>query len=251
MATHSDDLLAVSSEIDAYDEKKIVSIGMPYKHYMQEIQLACNRLIKYQSVLSAGNMDFTRVEKLKTLNGACRELCSGTAMTVFSSSVNQKLWESKKEEADILLYDIKEAAIYACRDNEQLLNLVYSIYNEGGSNTDTIQDLNDYALLGRTHRELFEAIGYDMANFERAAELSREMNDLLAIATLDKSDSPDQRIRRDKAFTITKQLIDDLHAQARFIFRKEKLLAAEFIIRPPRKKNKKKTEEKQKTHAAV
>jgi hypothetical protein len=70
------------------------------------------------------------------------------------------------------------------------------------------------------------------------------MSDLLALATLDKSDSPENRIRRDKAFTIAKKMVDSFHAQARYIFRKNKLQAAEFGIKPPRKKAKKKVEEK-------
>jgi hypothetical protein len=70
------------------------------------------------------------------------------------------------------------------------------------------------------------------------------MNDLLALATLDKSDSPENRIRRDKAFSIAKKMVDEFHAQARYIFQKNKLLAAEFGIKPPRKKAKKKVDDK-------
>ena len=72
-----------------------------------------------------------------------------------------------------------------------------------------IQDLNDYAVFGRKHQKLFDVIGYDKSNFDRAAQLSREMDELLPLATLDKSNSP-ERIRRNKAFCLTKNLIDEL-----------------------------------------
>jgi hypothetical protein len=99
-----------------------------------------------------------------------------------------------------------------------------------------IQDLNDFAVFGREHADLFTVIRYDLANFQRAAELAREMDELLAQATLDKSDSPENRIRRDKAFTLAKKLVDDLNAQARFIYTANKKIATEFAIDPPRKK---------------
>jgi hypothetical protein len=251
MKTHSDDLAESKPEIDEYDEKEIVPVGMPLKHYMQEVHLCSNRLIKFKDILAAAGMDFSRIDRLKILNGACRELYSTTATTIFSSSSNQQRWETRKEEADLLLYDIKEAGIFACRKFEDLVTFVYSIYNEGGSNSDCIQNLNDYAVFGKKNHALFEAAGYDMANFDRAAQLSREMDDLLSLATLDKSDSPEHRIRRDKAFSIAKKTIDELHAQARYIFRKDKLQAAEFVIRPPRKKTNKSVPAKKAVAASV
>ncbi len=98
-----------------------------------------------------------------------------------------------------------------------------------------IQDLNDYAVFGRKHQKLFDVIGYDKSNFDRAAQLSREMDELLPLATLDKSNSP-ERIRRNKAFCLTKNLIDELLTWARYIFHEDKSLASQFYIRPPRKK---------------
>ena len=105
-----------------------------------------------------------------------------------------------------------------------------------------IQDLNDYAVFGRKHQKLFDAIGYDKSTFDRAAQLSREMNELLPLATLDKSNSP-ERIRRNKAFCLTKNLIDELLAWA-YIFHEDKNLASRFYtsttqkaVKPKKKGN--------------
>lgn len=242
MCTYEDDLASVSSEIDSYEESKIYVIGMPYIHYLQQAQLLCSRILKYQANFLNSKMSIELVDKLKKLIGACRELLSETSITIFSTSESQIAWDSKKEEADLLLYDIKEAGVYACRDHEDLLTLVYSIYNEGASNTDLIQDLNDYAVFGRKHKELFDAINYDISNFDRAAQLSREMNELLASATLDKTNSS-ERVRRSKAFCLARKATDELIAKSRFVFRDDKKRASEFIIRPPRRKSRKKTNE--------
>lgn len=248
MATYAEDLAVVEAEVDSTKDENIVSSGYPLLHYIQELILAVARFVRFRSTLESGKMDFTRVDKLKILAGACRELYSRASVVLFPSSAAQNAWEKAKEEAEYLLYFIKEAGVYACRDNPDLLAAIYAIYNEGGSNTNMIQDLNDFAVFGREHADLFTAIGYDLANFERAAELARVMDELLAQATLDKSDSPENRIRRDKAFTLAKKLVDDLNAQARYIYTGNKKIAAEFTINPPRKKPVKK--EKAETVAA-
>jgi vacuolar-type H+-ATPase subunit I/STV1 len=239
MPTLKDDLLSVAGEVDVYDEKKIVSTGMPLNHYVQESTLACNRLLRKKDVLAAAGMDFTIVEKVKVFAGACRQLQSEMTAT-FSSSENQIKWNALSEEADDLLYDMKEATVYACRAHEEIVAFAYATYNEGGSNSNKIQDLNDFSVNGFKNEALFIAAGYDMANFTRASELAREMSDLLAEVTLDRSENPEARIRRDKAFSIMKKLIDDLNDQARFILRSDKITAAKFRINPPRKKPTKK-----------
>jgi len=250
MASYKEDLLAVGPEIDSFDENDVFSIGMPHIHYLQEAQLNCSRVLIYKEEKPNIKIDFDRADKVKILIGACRELLSRTSVTVFTSSANQKAWNAKKEEAEYLLYDIKEAAVYACREHDELLSFVYSIYNEGASNSDMIQDLNDYAVFGSKHHELFDVIGYDKSNFDRAAQLSREMNELLPLATLDKSNSP-ERTRRNKAFCLTKKLTDKLIAQARYAFREDRKTASQFFIRPPRKKAVKKTEEKKETQVST
>jgi hypothetical protein len=53
----------------------------------------------------------------------------------------------------------------------------YATYNEGGSNSDTIQDLNNFAVFGQANAELFIAAKCDIANFTRAAELSNEITE--------------------------------------------------------------------------
>ena len=50
------------------------------------------------------------------------------------------------------------------------------------------------------------------------------------------SESPELRIRRDKAFTIAKKLVDELNAHARCILRNNRVNAEEFMVAAPRKK---------------
>jgi hypothetical protein len=210
---------------------------MPFKYYLQQALVIIRLLLKYKKALEAGGMDFKKVERADKLAGACRELYSLMCMLIS----NQTEWRNGMEEADELIYDLKEAMYFAFKDHPELLLKLSSIL-DGNSYADLFQDLNDYATLGRNNKELLTAIGYDMANVERAAELSKILSDLYAQITIDRSSPPDMTITRNKAFTLLKKAIDDLNSQARYILRGKKDKASQFTIRPPQKKNVKKPE---------
>jgi hypothetical protein len=106
MATYAEDLAAVETEVESTKQEEIISIGFPLLHYIQRLLLAIGRFIKLRKILETGKMDFTRVDKLKLLAGACRELYSRASVIVFPSSAAQKAWEKAKEEAEYLLYFI-------------------------------------------------------------------------------------------------------------------------------------------------
>lgn len=72
-----------------------------------------------------------------------------------------------------------------------LSSSIVFLRRENASNPDFIQNCNDYAVLGRSNKELLLAIGYDLANLERIAELSKILADLYAQVTLDRSTSPE------------------------------------------------------------
>jgi hypothetical protein len=247
MSSSLDDLTVMKPEIEKVKVEDIVSIGMPYKHYIQEVQVLTRRFKEFKPELEAGGTDYKNVEKLELILGASRELYSHMSVTLPTSGA-QTEWTAAMEEADELIYDLKEAMYFAFRNNPELLAKL-SYLREGGSNADKFQDLNDYATLGRDNKELLTTIGYDLANVERAAELSKIMADLYAQVTIDRSNSPEFTAFRDKSFTMLKKSIDELNLQARYILRADKVKAAIFTIRPPKKKALKKVAEQEKVVA--
>jgi hypothetical protein len=153
-----------------------------------------------------------------------------------------------KEEADLLAYDLKAAIDFAFAAYPDLLAKNTEI-NQGASIADFMNDFSDRYVLCRENIELFSAINYDVANIQRAGELSSELSRLHAQATLDKSSSV-LGITRNKALSLLKRTVDDLHRQAKFILRDNKKLAEEFRIEPPRRKPAAKTEPQPPTAAA-
>jgi hypothetical protein len=247
MSSSLDDLNVMKPEIEKLKEENIISIGMPYKHYIQEALTITHWFKEFKPELEEGGTDYKNVEKLESILGACRELFSHMSVTL-SNSGAQAEWTAASDEADEIMYDLKEAMYFAFRNSPELLSKL-SYLRQGGSNADLFQDLNDFATLGRDNKELLTGIGYDLANVERAAELSKKMADLYAQVTIDRSKSPEFTVLRDKSFTMLKKSIDELNLQARYIFRANKTKAAIFTIRPPKKKALKKVVEAETTVA--
>lgn len=241
MDKQEDDLKTVQPEIENTKEQDIVKISYPHKHYLQEMKNLYFKFLKVKEQLVAGKMDFAKVEKLLQMANACGLLHALATAVVFPTSEATKAWYEGKDEADLLLYDMKEGALYACREYPELLAKI-SYFSEGSSNADTFQDLLDYSVFGNSNKDLFEAIGYDMENFKRAAELAKILSELYAQVTVDRSMSPGVTLTRDKGFTILKKLIDELNAQARFIFRADREIASVFMVTPPKRKPLKKSE---------
>jgi hypothetical protein len=239
--TGSEDLNLWQQKVDKVKEEEISRPGMPLKHYLQECMLSFKRFESYKSALAAGGMDFKAVAGVEPLIDGSRVLLSQTSMITFPNPESQQAWENGKEEAEYLLYDLKAAMDYAFRDHPGLLAQV-SVIREGASNPDLIQDLSDASVLAKANAALLEAVGYDMANADRAASLAKSLSGLLAQATLDKSVAPGQTLLRDKWFHVLKQTIDKLNDQAIFIMRADKKKASEFRINPPRRKAAKKTD---------
>ena len=208
----------------------------PFKHYVQECLDEHARLLKAEPKLSAGGMDYTKVESLKHAIGAYRETYSNYTTISFPASKDKKQWDLYLDEAEYLIYDIRSGMTYAFRDYPEYLAKLVQI-NQGSSFQDTIQDLNDYAVLGRELKSLLDAIGYDYANCERAAALSEAMGLLYAKVRVDSSETSEQFIRRNQAYTYLKNLVDELIAQARYILRANRTAVAVHAIQPPIKRS--------------
>jgi hypothetical protein len=240
MGTGLDDLKSMQPAIDNVKESDIVTIRYPLKHFLHQCMLAEVRLEKYQGLLAPGGMDFTKVATIAPLSGACRELNSEFTMITFPNPQARLAYEKVMDEADALAYDLKAAMEFAFAALPELLAKIVEI-NQGASIADKINDFSDRYVLCRENIALFQAINYDVANIQRAGELSSELSRLHAQATLDKSSS-EVGTTRNKALSLLKRTVDDLHRQAKFILRDNKKLAEEFRIEPPRRKPAAKTE---------
>jgi hypothetical protein len=241
MGTSFDCLTDARADIEAVKSDEVSGVGMSHRNYLQESIKVTGFYKLYKAELEAGGMDFTKVAQMLTYHGAARQLYSDAFTLSGVSGAKRKAWEKAYKEAVEVVEDVKGGLVYSFRGNQTLLDKVVEI-GEGNSIGDFIQDCNDYATISRNNRELLEAIGYDMKQVERLAELAVILGELYADANVERSESPEQTLLRDKAFTLFKNAIDELNAQARYIFRGDKAKASKFIVRDPRRTVSKKTD---------
>jgi hypothetical protein len=241
MGTSLDCLTDARADIEAVKPDEIVGIGMSHRIYLQESIKVTGFYKQYKAELEAGGMDFKKVEQMILYHGAARQLYSDGFTLAGVSGAKRKVWEKAYSEAEELTDDVKAGMQYAFRGDQTLLDKIVEI-GEGNSIADFIQDCNDFATIGRNNSELLQAIGYDMKQVERLAELAVILGEQYADANVERSESPEQTLLRDKAFTLFKNAIDELNAQARYIFRGDKVKASKFIIRDSRRTINKKTD---------
>ncbi|MDG5814680.1 hypothetical protein QA601_06315 [Chitinispirillales bacterium ANBcel5] len=236
--TPHEDYLAVKHLLDEMCEDDIISVNMPQKYYLQESMMAFKRMKQHRDTLIDMHMDWEKAEKIPQLIGSSRELHSQCAMINFPDAKSRKEWLAAKDEAELLLYDLMVTGDFVYADDPHIRGRL-SVIREGASNADFIQDLNDVSVLFRENPEPLRRINYDMENVRQAALLSSKLSALLAIATLDRSTSPELRIERDKSFTLLKTSLDPKLHHARWAFRFKRELADQFRVSPPRRRPRK------------
>lgn len=232
MSTGEADLLTLRPELDQIPEKDLLNVRFPFRHYLQATMKALKILQKHRAKLEAAGMDFAALERLPLISGAARDAYAQSIILVLPKPESRIKWEEGREEGEYLLYDLLAALEYAVQDYPEYLKQI-SVIRQGSTNADFVQDLMDASVLGRECRTHLEKIGYDLANIDRASELSKELSELLAEASVDNSNSPELRLSRDRCLTLLKKTIDAGISQARFIFRHDRKISSELIIEPP------------------
>ncbi len=246
MTTPQEDLVKTLPKLDAVTET--VPVGMPFFRYLYQAPAAYEQLMAYRDQLEPQKLDYSKVEDVPTIIGACREALSASSVIVFPDSESKKEWDKAKAEADLVMWDMLETAKYRLKKVPELYSVVTAI-REGGSYASFIQDLNDLSVLFRENWPLFEEINYDYEYVTKSAKLSNKLSELRARATVDKSESPELRVTRDKCFTLLKETLEPALERAAWLMRSDKKTAEKFEIKPPKKKSKKKKESEMETVA--
>jgi len=136
----------------------------------------------------------------------------------------QAVWNEKAPQAFDFRDRLIHACLYAYRNNPDILGWVSYIAEDNG-NADMLQDLHNISILGKKNPEPLKAIGFDMAQLDRAAQLSVELGEVLAKANGDTQSDQEAKMTRDKAYTYLKEAMDEIRDCGKYLFwRDEKRL---------------------------
>ena len=239
-----DDFNAKADSIKAIADEDIKYPTQPMDSYLQEAE----NLFKWSQAdaleLIRVGITQEKIDDLPIRTGACRETQSVWMQDRYTQKEAQKEWGIKAPEA----YDLRNTLLhgfrYAFRADPVLLGRVADIADDTG-HADMIQDLNDLAVLGRDNTDLLNSIGLEMDKLSTAAMLSDSMAELLATANSNKLEQNETKILRDKAYTYLKELVDEIRAAGKYVFWKDKKRAKGYTSKFWKKKNSRKTSNKQ------
>ena len=204
-------------EIRAIDENQVKQPNMPVSIFIQEGEDLYTWCSTDKEILTSKGLDWTKAEDLPVCLGALREAQSQWNAERNTQEEAGKVWRDKAPAAydmrDTLLHDFH----YAFRNDPVLLGRVSAIA-DGGGHADMIQDLNDLAVLGKENPGLLSAIHFDATLLDEAATTADELGQLLALVNGDRQEHSEIKTMRDKAYTLCKNLIDEIRTCGQYVF---------------------------------
>ncbi len=228
--SNADDYLAKIAEIEAITDEAMKSPTMPVAVFIQESEDLNKWCAADKEELEAAGLDWNAVTNIPVLAGALRESESLWFKERFSREEAQKQWNELSPQA----FDLRDQLVhdfhFAFRNDDSLSARVSEI-DEGGTNTDMIQDLNDLSVLGKANTTLLEAIGFDLTQLDTAATKADEMAELLSQATADRADNNEARVIRDKAYTLLKRVVDEVRTVGQYVFWRDQSRLKGYVSR--------------------
>ncbi|MCT4602996.1 MAG: hypothetical protein N4A59_08875 [Marinifilum sp.] len=213
-------LLDHLEEIKAVPEEKIVYCDMPYKVFIDEAEALHTRASIDLPLLSPYNLTIDKLNRLLSLIGAMR-----TAQSNWESQKTdkQKAIETWEKEAPGMIEfrdDVIAHMEFAYRSRPDLLERLDEI-KEGTSRADAVQDLASLSVLGNENPESLGDINFDMQWLQKSVDMADHMGSLLGDINGRMYFEDDRKLIRDKAYTLCKEVVDDVRSYGKFVFRKD------------------------------
>lgn len=214
-------LTLCKEQIAAIPNEKTLALHMPCHVYLFETEtLESWALIDKDKLLVAG-IGENRIAELGIRAAILRKYQTDWIIVRRTGKDAEKEWKAFSVDVYDLCDELKYAFKYAFRSESELLGRVHEIAR-GATDSAVIQNLKTYSLLGLAHQDLLRAIGFDQTKLASASTMSDDGAKLLAEAYGSKLKGNELKVLRDKAYTHLKEVVDELRACGKYIFRKDK-----------------------------
>ncbi|MFA8435621.1 MAG: hypothetical protein ACEPOZ_13965 [Marinifilaceae bacterium] len=214
---HLDDLNAVLEELMAIPKERIKELNMPATTAAQEGEDLYHWARQDQEELQTAGLDIAKIEELPIRVGALREAQSDWRDEKHEKENVEKQWKEEIPQAFEMQAELEHYFRFAYRNDEVRLKSIMEIA-QGSGHHDLIQDLNDYAKIGRKHPEPLQAINFDLTKLDVAATTSDRLGSLLSQVNGARDTNCEAKILRDRAYTYLKELVDEIREYGKFLF---------------------------------
>ena len=214
-------ILACKAEVATVTDERTLELNMPSSIYASESETLETWTGPDTAKLAIGGISVERIAQIGIRSFVFREYEAAWKVVRRTGKDAEKQWKEFAEGAYDLCDEMKHAFKYAFRNEPELLGRVNEIA-QGTGDPDMIQDLKTYSLLGLKHQDLLTPIGFDITKLDAASSMSDEGANLLAEANGSKLLGNERKVDRDKAYTHLKEVVDEVRACGKYLFRKDK-----------------------------
>jgi len=201
--------------------EKTLALNMPCNIYVSESEVLETWAGEDKDKLAIGGISIERIAQIGIRSTVLRKYQSDWIIVRRTGKDAEKEWKAFAVDAYELCNEMKHAFKYAFRNEPELLGRVDEIA-QGTGDSDMIQDLKSYALLGLKHKDLLTPIGFDLFKLDTASTMSDDGANLLAEANGSKLKGNENKVLRDKAYTHLKEVVDEVRACGKYLFWKNK-----------------------------
>lgn len=218
------DLQELMPQITSVPKEDIKSCPMPFVNYLAEAEGLYVRATKDLPQLQAVGMKAELLPVLLKLTGAVRMANANWEQLTTERKEAIQDWKKESPAMYALRDELLDHLEFAYRNDDRLLDQLAAI-KEGDSHADAIQDLTSLAVLGQANPEPVEAINYELAKLDEAAQMADRMAGLLGAVNGQMYTDDESKLIRDKGYTLLKKVVDEIRSYGKFVFRKE----AEYV----------------------
>lgn len=231
-----DDLQNIIEETKAFPQNQLKKCEMPIGIYIHEIDgLHTRASIDLPQLITAG-MPPELIDKiLARTNGLRAAQCNWEEQSTQRQQAI-RIWKSESPAIYAFRADLIENMTFAYRNNPDLLQKLKAI-KKGNSHADAVQDLASLAVLGKANLTPLQAIHFDITLCDKASEEASRMGELLGQVNGHMYVDDELKIFRDKAFSLLKEVVDEVRSYGRFVFRKNSDLQQSYTSKYIRERN--------------
>lgn len=239
--SQNDDFISQEAAMNALSPNEVRRPNMPVAVASQEAENQFFIANKYKVELAAVGLSEDTISLLLTRSNALRVAEAQWRTAYNSGGEDVRNWKKQSLIGHALKKDLSKSFNFAYRKSPRLLVKKREI-GSGNGNDNMIQDLLEYATLGKANTAQLEAIKFDLTKLDTAIVLSDSLSNILSRSVGDKKMQHLLKDVRDRSFTIMKETLDYVRDAGKYAFKDQpdirRLFTSDYLRKHNRKSKK-------------
>jgi len=225
--SYQDDFESCKDQIESVSPAEVKLPNQPIDEFATATETLAVEANKDRDALTAAGLDPALIDDLTVYSGALR-YCQAQWMGEYRARQEaQKEWLEQSPLAFEFRNDLLHHFSFAYRRHDDINKKVMRI-REGDTNADMVQDLIELAVLGEKYPDPLTAINFDLNLLQQARTQSQNMSELLAANNGAKGENSENKLLRDKAYTLLAEKASTVREYGHYLFWKDEEKSARY-----------------------